>query len=74
MTRRYHSHVDMQVQTAQGPIIVYPKDNSSCPVKYDEDIVMMMGDYYHVRALMTRLCSALMQSVRRMTRPSLLVS
>ena len=46
---RYHSHVDMQVMTAQGPIIINPKDNSSCPVEYDEDIVMQLSDYYHVR-------------------------
>ena len=38
----------MQVMTAQGPVIVEPKDKSSCPMEYDEDIVMMLGDYYHV--------------------------
>ena len=45
---RYHSHVDLQIMTAQGPIIVVPKDNSSCPVEYDEEIIMQMQDYYHV--------------------------
>ncbi|KAK4686505.1 hypothetical protein P7C73_g3621, partial [Tremellales sp. Uapishka_1] len=43
---RYHSHVQMQVLTAQGPIIVEAA-NKTAPVEYDEEIVMMMGDSYH---------------------------
>ncbi|ORX33571.1 multi-copper oxidase laccase-like protein [Kockovaella imperatae] len=42
----YHSHVNMQVLTAQGPVIVEPK-NKTAPIDYDEDIVMMLSDDYH---------------------------
>ena len=45
---RYHSHVGLQTLTAAGPIIVDEKDWRS-PVKYDEDLVMVLQDYYHVR-------------------------
>lgn len=38
----------MQRSTAQGPIIVDQVYGDDSPVKYDEDIVMMLGDYYHV--------------------------
>jgi FtsP/CotA-like multicopper oxidase with cupredoxin domain len=44
----YHSHVDFQISTASGPIVVEPRSGGACPVEYDEEIVMMMGDYYHV--------------------------
>lgn len=37
----------MQLSTAQGPIIVQSRNKTS-PVEYDEDLVMMIGDYYHV--------------------------
>ena len=45
----YHSHVNPQVVTAQGPVIVEQANMTQCPVEYDEEIVMMVSDYYHVR-------------------------
>ena len=44
----YHSHVGTQAQTANGPIIVEPKNQGGCPLEYDEELVMMTNDYYHV--------------------------
>ena len=44
---RYHSHVNMQAMTAQGPVIVEPK-NKTVPIEYDEEIIMMLSDSYHV--------------------------
>jgi L-ascorbate oxidase len=38
----------MQVMTAQGPVIVEQKNKTESPVQYDEEIVMMIQDYYHV--------------------------
>lgn len=40
----------MQDMTAYGPIIVDPPSGQSdgCPVEYDDDLVMMTSDYYHV--------------------------
>ncbi|RXK37646.1 L-ascorbate oxidase [Tremella mesenterica] len=43
----YHSHVQNQVGTAQGPVIVEQVNKTDCPVEYDEEIVMMISDYYH---------------------------
>jgi hypothetical protein len=34
--------------TANGPIIIDPVGDDGCPVEYDEDLVMMTNDYYHV--------------------------
>lgn len=44
---RYHSHVGFQLSTSQGPIIVDQKDWIS-PVEYDEDLVVMVQEYWHV--------------------------
>jgi FtsP/CotA-like multicopper oxidase with cupredoxin domain len=44
---RYHSHVGFQLSTSQGPIIVDQKEWVS-PVEYDEDLVVMISEYWHV--------------------------
>lgn len=38
----------MQDMTAYGPIIVDPAGHDDCPVQYDEDLVFVTSDYYHV--------------------------
>ena len=47
LTSRYHSHVNLQIVTAQGPVIVEQKNKTASPVQYDEEIIMMMSDYYY---------------------------
>ena len=47
----------MQALTAQGPVIVEPK-NKTVPMDYDEDIVMMISDDYHASALEPNECPA----------------
>ena len=38
----------MQALTSQGPVIVEPK-SKKVPIEYDEEIIMMLSDSYHVR-------------------------
>ena len=49
----YHSHVGMQMHTSAGPIIIKEKNRTLSPVAWDEEAVMMLGDYYTVRCFGT---------------------
>ena len=40
----------MQMHTASGPIIVKEKNCKLSPLEWDEEAVMMLGDYYTVSA------------------------
>ena len=40
----YHSHVEFQMSTASGPLIV--EDATSPPYDYDEELIVQFGDYF----------------------------
>lgn len=40
----YHSHVGLQIQTAQGPFIV---EDPHSPLEYDDERIVMFNDYHH---------------------------
>lgn len=49
----YHSHVGMQAMSAFGPIVIEPPSEKeeakkAIPVEWDEDLIMMLSDGYHV--------------------------
>lgn len=67
---RYHSHVGFQLSTSQGPIIVDQKEWKT-PVEYDEDLVVMIGEYWHVSALtIYHTRSMFVLGLSRSTRPT----
>jgi FtsP/CotA-like multicopper oxidase with cupredoxin domain len=46
----YHSHVGMQAMSAFGALIIHPKKKEvkTAPVKWDDELIMMLSDGYHV--------------------------
>lgn len=49
----YHSHVGMQAMSAFGPIVIEPargkeEAKQATPVEWDEELIMLLSDGYHV--------------------------
>lgn len=42
----YHSHVGFQAVTAYGPLIVQEAEDDQTPYQYDDDISLVVSDYY----------------------------